>query len=91
MMLFWPVPPQVASGRPLYGGRPAATGGDSWGLGATLGTTSCSLEGEDMAGLPKWCKVTNEVVKQQQHLCHHFCTRRSTGFINRVAAGAVFV
>lgn len=75
----------------MEGGRPAVMGGDSWGLRATPGTISCSWEGEDMAGLTKWCKVKNEVVKQQQHLCHHFCTRRSTGFINGAAARAVFV
>lgn len=24
------------------------------------------------------CNMSNEVVKKAQHLCHHFCTRRST-------------
>ena len=66
-------------------------GGNSRGLRDAPGTTCYSSEGEDMAGLPKWCRVTNEVVKQRQHLCHHFCTGRSAGFINGAAAGALFV
>lgn len=44
-----------------------------------------------MAALTKRGNVKNEVVEQRQYLCHHFCTRRSTGFINDAAASTVFV
>ena len=59
LMVFWSVPPQAAVGK-----RPAAKGGDGWGFGATPGDPSRSSGGEDMAGLTKWCKVKNELVKQ---------------------------
>lgn len=68
-----------------------ATGGDSWDLGANMGTISCSWKGGATPGLTEWHRVKNEFAKQQQHLRHRFCTRRSTGFINGAAARAVFV
>lgn len=48
-------------------------------------------EGEGKTGLTKWCQVKNEVEQQPRHLCHHFCSGRSSGFINGAAASAVFV
>lgn len=67
---------------PNFQNWPAAMGGDRWGPRATTGTSLYPWEGGDESGLTKWDMLKNEVVKQQQHLCHHFCTTRSTGFIN---------